>query len=214
MFLFQVEYREFVRPDGSGYKGNCLVGRNVPHGFGIEKGITWKYEGLWDNGLRSGNGTLIFHSPVYYSTGFMYRYDGSFKYGQMHGNGTALYCASQEGNSAIRYAGGWDTGNWSGYGTVTYADGSQCAGGFRMGQPEGYHVIIAANGTSYVGGIKDRKAHGHGRSTCADGRWYEGGWKDGKQTGDNICTSDANLLSSSSGGELPLPPLTRSYYIW
>src|SRR5271167_2529859 len=111
MFILQVEYREFVRSDGSCYSGNCLVGCDVPHGFGTEEGIIWKYEGFHENGLRSGNGTLILQFPVYPSTGFMYRYDGSFKNGHIHGYGTAWYCVGQV-NSAICYTGGWDMENW------------------------------------------------------------------------------------------------------
>src|SRR5271167_630694 len=116
--MSKFEYPNLESSGGSRKSKTRLASRDVSKEFGVSEEGHYKYEGGLENGIWSGNGTLIWY-PTEPAPGSMYRYEGGFKDGTMHGFGTAWYFSGNN-NLATCYSGGWEKGSWNGYGTATY----------------------------------------------------------------------------------------------
>jgi len=74
------------RMDGEQYEGS--VEHDNPHGFGVSRTRSGKYEGEWKAGKREGKGRMEFALGG--------TYDGEWKNNRFHGLGTARYMSGRE----------------------------------------------------------------------------------------------------------------------
>lgn len=194
----EVEYREFDWSNGDHYKGYCLRGQYIPHGWGIKTTPTSTHEGNFKNGEGDGFGRISFHlnsQPFSLTQNRILSYEGGFREGYFHGEGTATYwipafAAISSGGHYHTYTGGWSWSEKSGYGEMTFFDGATYEGGWKNDLQNGNGVISWVKGyySSYDGGWKDGKKEGFGVLISNDGTTYEGGWHDDVQQGHGIST--------------------------
>ncbi|KAL0211218.1 hypothetical protein P9112_009516 [Eukaryota sp. TZLM1-RC] len=85
-----------------------------------------KYEGTYDSGVRSGEGTYIWQHPEH-----SFYYQGNYDQGIRNGEGKLNL---PDGSS---YSGQWKDGLPHGEGTFTYANGDTYTGQVEKGQREG-----------------------------------------------------------------------------
>jgi CHAT domain-containing protein/TPR repeat protein len=86
------------------------------------------------------------------------------------------------------YVGTWQNGKRSGYGEITFFEGSKFIGQFDDDQPNGQGTYIFADGRRYVGKFKSGKYDGQGTFTFADGGQYVGEFRVGQVTGQGVYT--------------------------
>ena len=177
----EVEFREFYCSNGDYYKGFCLRGQYVPHGWGIKTTSTSTYEGSFKDGLEHGFGKVCYNidSPAL-TQSMILSYEGGFRAGHYHGEGTATYWLPTSSllsrQRGAQYTGGWLWGDKSGQGTMTYERGAKYEGGWMENVQSGWGTMTYEDGVSHEGGWKDGKKEGYGVSTVADGTKYEGSW--------------------------------------
>ena len=98
-------------------------------------------------------------------------------------HGEATYLRSKN-----RYVGEYKDGKKHGYGTYTWADGSQYVGEYKDDNRHGQGTLTPTNGDKYVGQYKDGKKYGYGTYTFTSGEKYVGGFKGGKMNGQGTYT--------------------------
>lgn len=119
------------------YEGTVLDGN--PHGKGKEyhPGTdVVKYEGNFDNGVKSGTGCKVFNPKG------NLEFEGTITNGTYEGPGTAYY-----DDGKIQYKGDHANGFWGPKGTLYYKSGStQYEGEFVKGKPQGPGKFWNENG--------------------------------------------------------------------
>ncbi len=155
------------------YVGEVL--NDVPHGKGIlyflegDSVNRKSYEGDWVNGIREGQGTMIWVSGE--------KYTGSWKQGRREGYGVDYYADGR------RYEGNWSGGKKSGYGIFYWNDGERYEGEWVNGLKSGQGTYYWKNGEKYVGAWANDKREGFGVDYYTNGNRYEGNWQGGKRSG-------------------------------
>ena len=150
-----------IYPGGYAYKGE--VKEDSPHGLGKlshSKGAL-SYEGSWMNGLRHGEGKVV------YADGSTY--EGSWKNGLRYGEGK-MVCA--DGST---YEGSWKNGCRHGEGKVVYSNGLTYQGSWENDSPCGRGTSRRNNHT-FSGMFLNGRLNGFGKAVYADGSSYEGEW--------------------------------------
>ncbi|MCH5311551.1 MAG: hypothetical protein J1E57_06310 [Prevotella sp.] len=169
-------------------KGELMIGKDKyvgeyrngkPHGQGIiyysidDSNKRKYYEGDWVNGVREGNGTLVWNSGE--------KYTGAWKYVR-NGYGTNYYA-----NGEI-YEGNWLNDKRHGNGKITFAkddssDRKYYDGDWLEGVRQGTGTMVWNNGKKYVGSWKHNLLYGKGIEYYTDGTRYEGNYQNGKRHG-------------------------------
>ncbi|EGD79438.1 hypothetical protein PTSG_10002 [Salpingoeca rosetta] len=144
------------------------------HGKGMyeSKRHKFMFEGDFKYGLRDGYGVYsIFRKGKYHK-----EYVGSWKANLYHGHGVKFY--DIEGTEM--YDGEWFEGKRSGWGRMTYADGSVYEGEWLEDQRCGRGLLLLANQNRYEGEWENDLKHGRGTFYYINkGQCYQGVWKDG-----------------------------------
>ena len=123
-----------------------------------------KYIGELKDGIRHGNGILIFPSGE--------KYVGEFKDGLYHGNGTHTLA------NGDRYNGEFIKGERNGNGTLLYKSGMKYIGEFIKGERNGNGILIWTCDEKYIGEFVDGFYHGNGiLISDHDGEKYFGEFK-------------------------------------
>ncbi|MDA7843385.1 hypothetical protein N9A26_00060 [bacterium] len=169
------------------------------------------YVGEWQNGKRSGQGSMTYKDGDFYKgkwkddyivngqfiSGDGWNYDGEYKKEgwagpSRHGspyffrNGKGTF-SDEEGN---RYVGEFKDGRYHGKGTFIYkAHGSKYVGDWKNGGKNGKGTYFFSDGSKhYVGDWKDGLPHGKGIQLNYDGSKYVGEFKKNKHHGMGILT--------------------------
>uniref|UniRef100_A0A8C4Q4E1 MORN repeat-containing protein 3 n=1 Tax=Eptatretus burgeri TaxID=7764 RepID=A0A8C4Q4E1_EPTBU len=148
---------------------------DVKHGQGVltagKSGFV--YAGSWRKGKRDGQGHLSFQRDKHSHIQIIYI--GEWRKGLRHGRGTNFYVGTTE-----RYEGHWLFGRRSGWGKMTYADGSVYKGEWKKDQRNGDGLFVQDNGDCYTGSWRNGEKHGPGRYLfSATGRVCQGIWEAG-----------------------------------
>lgn len=123
-------------PDSSQYKGDVL--QNKPMGKGkMVWGNGSTYDGDWQNGVRTGQGTYVWPDGRHYQ--------GDFVNDEMHGKGTATW------PNGSWYKGDWYHNHRSGNGILVFANGDRYSGDFLNDSPHGNGTLIYKNGSIITG---------------------------------------------------------------
>eukprot|EP01088_Endostelium_zonatum_P006125 TRINITY_DN1822_c0_g2_i1.p1 TRINITY_DN1822_c0_g2~~TRINITY_DN1822_c0_g2_i1.p1 ORF type:complete len:929 (-),score=281.68 TRINITY_DN1822_c0_g2_i1:389-3175(-) len=194
-----LEGKQIIRKEGfvfgpeAKYDGEWKMGKI--HGKGVYELFGNVYDGNWDNGMKSGSGTMYYNTgDVYYGewmndrqqgNGKLEYYDGSFyegdwKNGSRHGNGKFVF-----GNKIDYYDGGWDVDRPSNFGTLVLRSRRiEYTGAFNEGRFHGKGTLKSdSTGKIYMGEWVKGYKEGHGVMDYGNGERYEGGWKGGKKNG-------------------------------
>ncbi len=145
----------------SGEKKNDL-----PHGSGtlVYPGGS-KYEGEFDKGTRSGQGTWEHSGGI--------SYVGGWKNDLYHGQGTLTV------PGRYTYDGEFFQGKKHGFGIKTRADGSIYEGSWENGLRQGEGVMLYPDGSRYEGAWENNERHGEGTYYPAEGEIISGQWERG-----------------------------------
>jgi hypothetical protein len=98
------------------------------------------------------------------------RYEGEWLKNQPHGYGSLTYA------NGSQYWGRFDHGRRQGQGMMKYSNGDEFEGTWQKDQPNGSGTKRYAAGSIYKGEFKDGQQHGEGRQTYVDGTYYQGSW--------------------------------------
>lgn len=174
-----------------------------------------RYIGELKDGIRHGNGILIFPSGekyvgefkdgLYHGNGihtFPNRdnYIGEFKNGKRNGNGAFIHFIginysrheplTFHVNSFIeeKYVGEFLNDLYHGIGTLIFSDGEKYVGEFQNNVYHGEGTLTFLDGTKYIGEFQDGNYHGNGNSTSSDGELYVGEFKHGIRNGKGTLT--------------------------
>lgn len=82
-----------------------------------------------------------------------------------------------------------EQGQWEGFGTYTFTDGSVYEGQWRANRQEGFGTFFYASGNRYEGQWKAGKKDGHGTFGYADGRVEVGTYVEDKDVGEGAMWS-------------------------
>ncbi|MDR1329428.1 MAG: hypothetical protein LBK23_07500 [Oscillospiraceae bacterium] len=186
-----------IGPHTGKYTGTVLNGK--PEGYGVyeyttddDDDLVRTYTGDWKNGLRNGQGKLVYSDGEWY--------EGEWVDDKSHGQGKYVH------SDGSWYEGEWANNEANGRGRTHYADGSEYVGEFaddaHHGQGKyvnsdgswydgewadnkfnGQGTFHRADGAEYVGELADGVFHGRGKLVGSDGSWYDGEWVDGMITG-------------------------------
>jgi hypothetical protein len=139
------KYERIVNNDGSIYEG--ITQNGLFNGRGT---LSWpngaKYVGDWVNGIRSGEGSYT------WSNGDMYT--GYWVDGDPHGQGTLIWA---DGN---KYVGNWIDGERTGQGTYISVRGEKSIGEWKNGLRHGPGTVYSSNGDRMVGNWINGKLEG------------------------------------------------------
>jgi hypothetical protein len=160
------------------YEGGYQDGKRSGHGT-IEYVSGAKFEGDWKDGKMNGHGTAVFNGGD--------KYDGNFKEGKVFGHGTMVF------KSGNKYEGDWN-GLQNGHGTMVYASGNEYDGEWKDGKRNGHGTMVYKNGNKYDGDWRDNNLIGKGNYTWANGDTYEGDFVDGKLEGEGKKTTAAGQV--------------------
>lgn len=163
-----------------------------PHGRGVMdynlNGYYATYEGMWENGERSGKG----HYDKFSKGGgarHSYDYDGEWLHDLQHGKGVETIsdeCGVHLSTVREVYKGGFKEGKRHGHGVIvkdnftgSFSDGkNRFEGEFQEGKTIGHGKWKYANGDTFEGEFADYgNKHGHGVYTYKNGLRFEGEWK-------------------------------------
>ena len=186
----EVSWKTISKPHGRG-TWTCYAQGG---GSGAEDAFSWKYEGEFDQGHMTGQGTTTYGEQYKKPDLRGAVYSGAHEKGEAHGRGTWT-CYAQGGGSGAedafswKYEGEFDQGHMTGQGTTTYGDpypdDPDVAGWFYIGvhlngDAHGLGIWYYPDKTkAYDGGNQGGLYHGHGTSYRRDGtRQYEGTWKE------------------------------------
>lgn len=143
---------------------------NMKEGFGIQiyKNKD-KYEGLWGNNMRNGQGTYWRNEG-----GKLKReYTGDWFEDKRHGRGTFFY------KNGDRYDGFWVDGKPQGEGRIIYANQDIYEGQWHEGKKSGYGVLVKKNGDHFEGHWVNDKKEGQGSYLFAEkNKLFVGEWVD------------------------------------
>lgn len=178
--------------DKSTYFGYVKNGMRHGEGKYTNKAEGVEYNGEWQNGLRDGEGILMYkNGSIYegqwalgqksgkgkmtYASGNYY--DGEWKNNKRNGEGVMHWKTTNE-----KYTGHWDDGYQSGFGTHIWLEGSgenkllrnRYVGYWKKGLRHGQGTFYYSNGSKYEGEWKDNLKHGIGIFTFEDGTTYHG----------------------------------------
>lgn len=177
--------------NGDVYKGSVSQD-GKPHGRGRMEyklnGYYAYYEGMWEDGQRSGKGHYRKSSTgggAYHS----YDYEGEWLHDQMDGQGVETQsdeCGIHLSTVTEVYTGGFRAGKRHGHGVIVkdnftgrFSDGkNRFEGEFQEGKTVGRGVWKYANGDMFEGEFADYgNKHGHGVYTYKSGLKFEGEWE-------------------------------------
>jgi hypothetical protein len=170
-----VSYWSLKCIDASGCTYEGEVKGNIMHGNGrytYPNGDV--YEGNFENGKKSGKGSLEFTSS---HTKERILYVGDFDNNIMNGKGTMTF----ENKSS--YVGDFVDGCWDGQGVFYYANGDEYRGGYKNNKKQGFGIFTWADGSSYEGGFAANKWSGKGKYKYSNGDEYVGGYYNGRKHG-------------------------------
>jgi len=85
--------------------------------------------------------------------------------------------------SGAKIEGQVEGGDFNGYGTMTWPEGSVYVGDWCNGSREGWGIFTTRGGIQYVGNWKSSLRHGFGVATHPNGEEYVGEWTDGRMCG-------------------------------
>jgi hypothetical protein len=128
--------------------------------------------GRFFNGNLEGSGSYTWNNST--------RYEGLFSSGQMHGCGTLQFSSGnrlsgvwkngllQQGTffTAVRdccFAGSYEQGLRSGFGSETFKDGASFEGEYVRGLLHGFGILSLADGTVYEGAFAEGDLQGQGK---------------------------------------------------
>ncbi|GAB2833663.1 MORN repeat-containing protein [Ferruginibacter profundus] len=106
-------------------------------------------------------------------------YIGEIKNKQPNGTGIAIY---SNGN-ALRYAGNFVNGVYSGKGTIVFKEGAFLTGEWKNGKLNGKGANLSKTGNIYSGNFSDGKKEGKGVLIYKDNALLQGEWKADKFNG-------------------------------
>ncbi|EAR96871.1 MORN motif protein (macronuclear) [Tetrahymena thermophila SB210] len=155
------------------------------------------YIGQWRQGLRWGQGTMIWKNGTYYEgtwqkskmegygrkvfkNGNMY--EGEFKDDKMNGKGVFYHVGGS------KYEGEWKDDLPHGRGVEVMINNDVFEGEFKKGLKEGRGRLKGADGSLITGIWQEGKLQGKGEQLYADGRLYQGDFKDDKKEGEGVLT--------------------------
>mmetsp|Transcript_31969 Transcript_31969/g.28333 ORF Transcript_31969/g.28333 Transcript_31969/m.28333 type:complete len:409 (+) Transcript_31969:6-1232(+) len=142
---------------------------NTKEGFGIQiyKNKD-KYEGLWANNKRHGQGTYWRNEG-----GKLKReYTGDWFEDRKHGRGTFFY------KNGDRYDGFWVNGKPQGEGRIIYENQDIYEGQWHEGKKSGYGVLVKKNGDHFEGHWVNDKKEGQGSYLYGESKLFVGEWVD------------------------------------
>jgi hypothetical protein len=123
--------------DGEKYVGDWLNG--LKHGYGVlkfaEHKLGFSYEGGWNFGKFSGNGTFIWKDGE--------KYVGEYLNDLRHGRGVETY-PENDGLGRVSYDGRWREGKQSGVGKLVWKNGERYVGEFQDDQQNGEGILYSA----------------------------------------------------------------------
>lgn len=143
---------------------------NMKEGFGIQIYKNGdKYEGLWSNNFRHGQGTYWRNEG-----GKLKReYTGDWFEDRRHGRGTFFY------KNGDRYDGFWVQGKPQGEGRIIYDNQDIYEGQWHEGKKSGYGVLVKKNGDHFEGHWVNDKKEGQGSYLFAEkNKLFVGEWVD------------------------------------
>ncbi|TVP54205.1 MAG: PEGA domain-containing protein [Halomonadaceae bacterium] len=132
------------------------------------------YQGEWEHGVVSGEGTYQDDNGLHY--------EGGFREQAFHGEGKAQWADGR------RYKGEWADGEKEGYGELHRTDGSIYRGEFRNNQFHGRGTLSMVSGDSYTGNWSRGRFHGEGVLNYLDGTLYVGNFHQGRFHGQGTLT--------------------------
>lgn len=189
---------KLILSDGE-YIGEHKNGK--PHGRGIiyfsSEDKRKSYEGDWINGIREGNGTMVWknggkyvgnwksgvrngYGTHHYADGEIY--EGNWLAGKQHGKGKITF-ASDDSSNRKYYDGEWVSGIRQGMGTMMWNDGEWYKGGWENGVKHGKGEIHYPNGRKFVGIFNKGKKNGEGTYYWNDGEYEVAYYRDGVENG-------------------------------
>lgn len=176
------------------YTGNFVNGLRSGQGALIWKNGD-KYAGQWTNGQITGRGVLTYGPDEP-----MQAYEGDLVEGQMQGQGTMTW---KDGSG---YEGRWKDGMMHGRGIMTYpsdqAEGRLTyEGEFVNSEPDGQGVMTWSDGSRYDGQWRKNRQSGRGTLTLKDGGKYEGTWQAGRKFNGTDYDSAGRKISRIVDGE-------------
>jgi hypothetical protein len=151
-------FGKYVFENGEIYEGNWREGKM--HGRGRLEWFDSVYEGDFEYGLRTGNGTLRYTSDQTYT--------GAWKTGRPHGQGTLTY------GNGDKYVGEWKDGKKHGTGAMNYSTGDKYEGEWRNDYANGLGKLTLVTGLIYDGDWQDSKFNGQGKLVYPNGGKYSG----------------------------------------
>jgi len=111
------------------------------------------------------------------------------------GRGIRFYSDNDEGGR-LEYAGDFENGLRSGFGIMSFSDGTCYNGEWKCGQPGGCGKEIYPDGSIYIGQFCDDTRQGLGFYYFPDGSVYAGYWSEGQQHGLGIKTSAPEKINT------------------
>ncbi len=151
-----------------------------------------QYIGDYNNGVKDGNGIIIFTNGDKYEGEFQndllhgfgeYSYKsghfftGYFKKGRKNGNGTYINI------NGSQYIGEFKYDLMHGKGKLIFSEIESYEGDFRFNNIEGIGKYYYKNGSIYEGEFKNWRKEGNGKISYTDGRSYKGEFKNNKFNG-------------------------------
>lgn len=162
----------FKLDDNEVYEGQLRFG--VPHGIGRMEVDGNVFEGEWRAGKLHGNGkvTLVGEGEDGAGGG---HYEGILVEGKFHEDGTWR-------DATETYTGKWVHGQKHGTG-IQILEAGTYEGMFVRDVRTGFGTLTYKDGTTYNGSWYNNIYHGAGTLTSSDGAQYEGFWAHGKRHG-------------------------------
>jgi hypothetical protein len=139
------------------------------HGTGVYYLKAGRYEGQFERGEFSGQGTYYFDDGN--------KYVGAWRKSMREGKGTQYY------RNYGYYIGDWLNGQRHGYGVETDGEGGRYEGEWVDGNRQGVGIYYLPSDGIYEGQWLNSKRHGWGVYWWRDGMRFEGDWIEDKREG-------------------------------
>lgn len=155
---------------------------NLPDGYGIGVFTTFKYCGLWSNGIQNGEGIKYCSQS---NNTYNIKYIGMFRGPSIQGKGT-IYV-----NNNLYYSGNFVNNKYEGYGEIYENTGkTRFKGNFKLGLREGKGFLYDNDNLVYEGYFKNDKRSGIGKSYdtkhCKVNPKYSGEWDNDMYNGKGL----------------------------